>query len=84
MTNQPEKAPTVTRERLSPSERARRTPRSLRLAINGHCYQCQGENADPSFQWRIGNCEIPDCSLWSVRPYQDMKDEPDPMGLREK
>jgi len=57
-------------ERLDPLQRAATNPRSLRLAINAKCFDCEGGNADPSVQRRIGACEIRACPLWTVRPYQ--------------
>lgn len=74
--------PNVPKKRVSPNEWASRQPKSLRLAINAMCYQCQGEDAGPSFQWRIGNCEIPTCGLFKVRPFQNMKGNPTPRGLK--
>lgn len=56
--------------RHNPIERAKRNPRSLRLAVNAKCYDCQGRDADPGVKRRIGRCEISNCSLYPVRPYQ--------------
>ena len=57
----------------TPSEKAKDNPTSLRLAVNGNCYECMGGGGNPNFQWLIGNCESDkDCSLWNVRPYQKM------------
>ena len=69
-------------EILDPLEKARRNPKSLRFAINGKCFDCEGGNSDPSIQWRIGNCVMPDCSLFPVRPYQDFKGRPTPKNLQ--
>ena len=55
---------------LDPLEKAAANPRSLRLAINAKCFDCEGGNADPAVQRRIGTCEIRTCPLWTVRPYQ--------------
>lgn len=57
-------------ERLDPIEKSRRNPKSLRLAINGKCWDCQGGQADPGIRERIGSCAIASCCLHSVRPYQ--------------
>lgn len=60
-------------ERLSPIEKARRNPSSLRLAINSKCWSCCGEGADGWKHTRetIQLCTASDtCSLWPVRPYQ--------------
>ena len=53
-------------ERLDPIEKARRNPKSLRLAINGKCWDCCcGQRME------IKLCGVVDCSLHPVRPYQD-------------
>lgn len=57
-------------ERLDPIEKARRNPASLRLAINGKCWDCQGSMSDPGIRERIGTCPITSCCLHPVRPYQ--------------
>jgi len=57
-------------EVLDPIEKARRNPHSLRAAINGKCWDCQGGYADPKPQQRIGECPSSQCCLWPVRPYQ--------------
>ncbi len=56
--------------RLDPIQKAAQNPKSLRLAINAKCYDCQGRNHDPGVIDRIRTCEIPACSLYPVRPYQ--------------
>lgn len=58
--------------RLDPLEKARRNPTSLRLAINAKCFDCEGGNADPNVQRRIGTCSITTCPLHPVRPYQHL------------
>lgn len=57
-------------ERLDPIEKARRNPKSLRLAINGTCWACIGAGHDPNPRGAIRECQILDCSLHPVRPYQ--------------
>jgi len=59
-----------TLERLSPIERAKRQPKSLRLAINGKCWDCTCGQVK-----EIRYCKITKCTLWSVRPYQRMAAE---------
>jgi len=66
----------------TPVEKAQANPRSLRLGVNAKCFQCQGENADPSVQYRIGNCEVRGCGLWPLRPYQAMAGNQVPAGLK--
>ena len=57
---------------LDPLEKARRNPNSLRLAINGKCWDCQGGGADGVGFTKdsIRQCTARDCSLWNLRPYQ--------------
>ncbi len=62
------KAGEVTIERKSPAQKARDKPKSLRLAINAKCYDCTCDS-----KIEVTNCEITDCSLWSVRPWQRRK-----------
>jgi hypothetical protein len=57
-------------ERLDPIQKARRNPKSLRLAINGKCWDCEGAGADPKPRARIADCRVPSCPLYPVRPYQ--------------
>ena len=57
-------------KRLSPLEKAKMKPRSLRFAVNAKCYECEGDGADPGWRGRIKECIIPDCPLFPVRPYQ--------------
>lgn len=58
-------------ERLDPIEKARRNPGSLRLAINGKCWECMGAGSNANTRGMIRDCSIVLCSLYSVRPYQD-------------
>ena len=51
---------------LNPTEKALKNPTSLRFAINAKCFDCVcGQKLE------IKHCEMTDCSLWPVRPYQD-------------
>lgn len=67
----------------NPIEKALKNPKSLRAAINAKCFDCQGQDADPAPKWRIGNCEMPDCPLYPLRPYQDNLSRPMPIALRD-
>lgn len=58
---------------LSPIQRAAKNPTSLRCAINGKCYDCQGAGYDPGTKERIRDCEAYDCTLHPVRPYQNIR-----------
>jgi len=57
----------------TPIEKAKDKPASLRLAINAMCFDCIGCGFDSYPQNEIRNCQIKDCSLWNVRPYQKKK-----------
>ena len=57
----------------TPIEKAQDKPTSLRLAINGKCFDCVGCGFDPKSHDEIRNCQITDCPLWNVRPYQNKK-----------
>ena len=51
--------------RLDPIQKSQANPKSLRLAINGKCWDCScGQREE------IRNCPITDCTLYAVRPYQ--------------
>ncbi len=65
----------------TPIERHLERPKSLRAAITAKCYDCQGLDADPGVKWRIGNCECPECPLWTVRPWQGLEGSPIPKAL---
>lgn len=62
--------PSQTKQLLTPIDKARLAPNSLRTAIDAHCYQCIGEDADPYWQKSVGQCHITKCALWPHRPYQ--------------
>ena len=66
---------------LDPIEKAKKNPNSLRSAINAMCYDCQGKDADPCVEWRIGNCQIVACTLFPHRPYQHLEGSPTPKAL---
>lgn len=55
---------------LDPIEKAAANPKSLRLAINGKCFDCVGAGHDPAPRKAIGQYPSTDCPLWNVRPYQ--------------
>jgi hypothetical protein len=60
---------------LDPAAKAATRPTSLRLAINGKCYDCQGRDSDPGYRGRIRTCSIATCTLHPVRPYQTSETE---------
>ena len=69
--------------RLNPIEKLKAHPKSMRASINAMCWRCQGEDADPSVQWRIGNCLCTDCALWGFRPHQHTQGAPTPFSLQQ-
>ena len=51
---------------LNPQEKSEQNPRSLRLAINAKCWDCV------CYQRKeVTLCEMTDCSLWALRPWQN-------------
>ena len=66
----------------NPLEKLAEMPTSLRRAVTAKCFQCEGEDADPGIKWRIGNCEIADCALHPVRPFQSTLGAPMPTALK--
>lgn len=56
--------------RLDPMEKARKKPKSLRLAITAKCADCVGWHGDPGARGRIRDCNVTKCPLHNVRPYQ--------------
>ena len=44
--------------RLNPMEKLKANPKSMRASINASCWQCQGEDADPSVQWTFVRMRI--------------------------
>ena len=65
-------------ERLDPIEKARRNPKSLRLAITAKCWDCVGAGEDPKPRQAIQDCPCgKHCPLWPVRPYQELHSTPE-------
>lgn len=56
--------------RLTPVEKAAKNPKSLRAAITAHCWTCVGQGADPNPRQSVRDCNVLDCSLHPVRPWQ--------------
>lgn len=50
---------------LSPAEKAKANPKSLRMAITAKCYECANDQ-----KAEVTHCHITDCALWNVRPWQ--------------
>jgi len=68
-------------ERLNPIERAKKNPNSRAMAMKAMCWDCQGRDYDPAVRWRIGNCECPECPLFTLRPYRHLNDTDTPTSL---
>jgi hypothetical protein len=62
-------------KRRNPIEKLGDNPKSLRLAINAKCYDCQGQDSDPKVRYRIGTCSVTGCPLHAVRPHQRRTEE---------
>lgn len=69
-------------QRRNPIQKAQANPTSLRAAIDAKCWDCEGGDADPCIQWRVGNCVSPDCPLYPVRPHQRLFGAEIPAALR--
>ena len=55
---------------LSPIDKAKQHPRSLRAAINAKCFDCV------CFQKaEVKRCGVPKCPLYQLRPWQGGSDE---------
>lgn len=66
----------ITPERLSPMEKHRLDPNSLRKALNAHCFMCMGGGDDGGWRKMIANCTSERiCPLWPLRPYQHLSDD---------
>lgn len=55
---------------LSPIDRAKADPLSLRKAITAFCYRCMGGDGEPGVRESVRNCTAPNCPLYKVRPWQ--------------
>lgn len=62
-------------KKMSPAEKAAKSPASKALAIAAYCYHtCHGELEVNSHTTKrnIGNCEQTMCELWPHRPWQNL------------
>lgn len=60
-------------KKMSPQERAARTPKSCKLAIAAYCYhECHNEKSVNSHTIKraIKNCTVTGCPLWLHRGWQ--------------
>ncbi len=52
-------------KQLSPIEKSKLNPKSLRFALNAKCFDCSGfKKVD------VTECDMPDCELYHLRPWQ--------------
>jgi len=61
----------------TPGEVATANPKSLRAALDAMCWECLGSGDDAGWKWGIGNCTSPQCSLFTLRPYQHKLGQPE-------
>ena len=71
----------VSGPRRTPLEKLADSPSSLRFAVTAKCYECVGQDSDPCWQWRVGNCGVTLCPLYAVRPHQGQVGRPTPASL---
>lgn len=59
---------------LNPREKAKANPKSLKLAIRAHCWECCGGDAKGNnVRQRVHECDlIEKCALWPHRPWQKL------------
>lgn len=58
---------------ISPGEKAKQNPGSMKAAIAAYCYHnCVGEERKNSYESKhfIGTCKNTKCHLWPHRPWQ--------------
>ena len=54
---------------ITPTQRSRLQPKSLRLAINAQCYECIYDKSDVgSWRQQVAACPSADCPLFGHRP----------------
>jgi hypothetical protein len=55
----------IKNKRFNPIEKAKANPKSLRAAINAHCFECGGDQYK-----EVKHCLVEECPLWPHRPWQ--------------
>lgn len=61
--------------KMTPAEKAAKNPKSMRLAIQAHCYHtCHGVDEYNSNKTKrdIKNCSNTNCHLWPVRGWRNL------------
>ena len=55
---------------ITPIERSKQNPKSLRLAINAKCYDCIYDPYSGIGNWRmqVSSCTSVNCPLYPIRP----------------
>lgn len=63
------------RVRRTTAEKLADNPKSLRLAVNANCEDCESGlgGGYRQIQYKIGNCPCTSCALHGVRPYQHLE-----------
>lgn len=56
--------------RLSPFEKVKASPKSLRKAVTAFCYECMGGDGEQGARGHVRNCTAKQCPLYHVRPWQ--------------
>lgn len=63
------------KSKMTPGEKAKANPKSMRLAIQAHCYHtCHGVDDYNSHKTKhdIKNCSNTECHLWPVRGWRNI------------
>jgi hypothetical protein len=62
------------KQRMSPVERAAANPKSLKLAIQARCFQCQdtGVGTPHITKSQVRDCAVTSCALWPHRGWQSV------------
>jgi len=67
---------------FDPTEKAIKNPRSLAAAITATCWECVGRGTDAAPRKEVAHCTAWSCSLWSLRPWQQIA--PATHGVKER
>lgn len=61
--------------RLSPKQKSLLNPKSLRLAVTAHCWECMGGSQGENTRQQVADCTLEGrCMLWPFRPWQHKAD----------
>lgn len=62
---------------------AAKHPESRSSAVDAMCFECVGGYCDSNPRGQVRDCAVTGCPLWTVRPWQDVKDRTAAQGLVE-